>query len=115
TIFGRRRPLPELKSSDDRQRSYAERAATNAPIQGSAADIIKIAMVRLARELPRVSARARMLLQVHDELVFEVPKSEIDEVARLVKEVMEGAAELQVPLVADVKAGPNWRDMEPLL
>ncbi len=114
TIFGRRRPLPELRSSEGRVRSYAERAATNAPIQGSAADIIKIAMVRLADALPKVSEKARMLLQVHDELVFEVPREDVDAVAAKVKEVMEGAAELSVPLEVDAKIGPNWRDMEPV-
>ncbi len=115
TIFGRRRPLPELTSSENRLRSYAQRAATNAPIQGSAADIIKIAMVRLAELLPEKAPKTRMLLQVHDELVFEAPERGHRKVAQLVKEVMEGAAELNVPLVADVKVGRNWRDMEPIL
>lgn len=112
TLFGRRRPLPELASKDARQRSYAERAAANTPIQGTAADIIKIAMVRLADRLPRESPSSRLLLQVHDELVLETPRDEVKVLAATVKEVMESAAELKVPLKADVKAGPNWRDMQ---
>lgn len=112
TIFGRRRPLPEIASSNGQIRSYAERAATNAPIQGSAADIIKIAMVRLAEKLARGPLRARLLLQVHDELVLDVPEEEASALASELKEVMQAAADLSVPLTADVKAGPNWRDME---
>ena len=112
TVFGRRRPLPELASEDARLRAYAERAAANTPIQGTAADIIKIAMVRLADRLQRESARSRLLLQVHDELVLETPRSDVERLAATVKEVMESAAELKVPLKADVKAGPNWRDMQ---
>lgn len=114
TIFGRRRPLPEILSTDNRTRSYAERAATNAPIQGSAADIIKIAMVRLAQRLANDGSRARLLLQVHDELVLETPAAEAAELGACVKEVMEQAADLSVPLTVDLKAGPNWRDMEKL-
>jgi DNA polymerase-1 len=112
TIFGRRRPLPELQSGQSQMRSYAERAAGNAPIQGSAADIMKVAMVRLARELHDCCAETRLLLQVHDELVLEAPKSSLEAVAAKLKEVMSGAAELAVPLEVDVKYGPNWRDME---
>jgi DNA polymerase-1 len=114
TIFGRRRPLPELASSEERVRSYAERAAINAPIQGSAADLIKIAMVRLAQTLPTYAPQARLLLQVHDELVWEAPRAQLADLAPVVKEVMESAAQLEVPLKVEVKAGPNWRDLEPL-
>ncbi|MCX7599534.1 MAG: DNA polymerase I [Armatimonadetes bacterium] len=114
TVFGRRRPLPDLASEDARQRAYAERAAANTPIQGTAADIMKIAMVRLADRLPQSSHYSRLLLQVHDELVLETPRDEVDTVAAIVKEVMQNAAELKVPLKADVKAGPNWRDMQEL-
>jgi len=112
TIFGRRRPLPEIRSSEARIRAYAERAATNAPIQGSAADIIKIAMVRLAERIRADKLPANLLLQVHDELVLEVAEEAADELAGVVKEVMEGAGQLSVPLTVDVKVGPNWRDMQ---
>ncbi len=111
TLFGRRRPMPDLVSRDPRAKAYAERAAANAPLQGTAADIIKIAMVRLADRLPSVSPSCRMLLQVHDDLVFELPESEVDRVAPLVREVMEGAAQMDVPLGVEPKVGANWRDM----
>ena len=114
TICGRRRRLPELDSSNQRLRSYAERAAANTPLQGSAADIIKIAMVDMATRLPQVSNRAKMLLQVHDELVFEVPAAQVQEVGEEVKQVMEGAWQLTVPLKVDIKVGENWRDLEPV-
>jgi DNA polymerase-1 len=83
-------------------------------LQGSAADIVKVAMVRLDERLRTQAARARMLLQVHDELLLEVPHEELDAVSRWVKEVMEGACELQVPLVVDVSVGENWRDLKPV-
>ncbi len=115
TICGRRRPLPELRSSHNRVRAYAERAAANTPIQGSAADIIKIAMVDVAARLPQVSEQAQMLLQVHDELVFEVPAKEVDKVGELAKETMEGAWGLTVPLTVDIKTGNNWRDVKTVM
>lgn len=115
TLFGRRRPMPDLHSSDPRTRSYAERAAANAPLQGTAADIIKIAMVRLAPRLHDAAPSCRMLLQVHDELVFEVAAAEAVRAAHLVREVMESAAALDVPLVVEPRVGPNWRDVEPLI
>ncbi len=111
TLFGRRRPMPDLTSGAPQARAYAERAAANAPLQGTAADIIKIAMVRLAARLPSVAPNCEMLLQVHDDLVFELPERDVDKVAPLVREVMEGAAELDVPLAVEPKVGPNWRDM----
>ena len=114
TLMGRKRALPELHSPEGQTRSYAERAAVNAPIQGTAADIIKVAMVRLPRELERQGTAARLLLQVHDELLLEVPADAVAAVGRLVKEVMEGACELAVPLVVEAAAGHNWRDLEPL-
>ena len=114
TLFGRRRPLPELQSSNPGTRAYAERAAANAPLQGTAADIIKVAMLRLAPRLRAVDPECRMLLQVHDELVLETPRARADEVGALVREVMESAAALDVPLVAEPKVGVNWRDMAPL-
>jgi len=112
TICGRRRPLPELASANQRGRAYAERAAVNTPIQGSAADIIKIAMVDVAARLPQVSKQTRMLLQVHDELIFEVPATDRDKVAEMVRQIMESAWQLTVPLSVDIKVGKNWRDLE---
>lgn len=110
TIFHRRRYIPELKEKNFNVRAFGERVATNAPIQGSAADLIKVAMIRLHHRLQREGHRARMILQVHDELVFEVPDDEVASVRGVVREEMEGAAELSVPLVVDVGVGPNWVD-----
>ncbi len=111
TICGRRRPVPELRSNNRQVRAYAERAAANAPLQGSASDIIKIAMVDIAQRLKEASTSAHMLLQVHDELVFEVPVEDVPAVAQLVMEIMESAWELSVPLHVDVQIGENWRDL----
>jgi len=112
TICGRRRPVPELNSNNRGVQAYGERAAANAPIQGSAADIIKIAMADIAPRLQQVSTDARMLLQVHDELVFEVPEQDMSNVSKLTRQIMEEAWELSVPLSVDLKAGRNWRDLE---
>ncbi len=116
TLLGRRRPFPELKNPRTPQavRAAAERAAINAPIQGTAADIIKIAMVRLHAALAERRLRSRMILQVHDELVLECPQEEVLEAAALVREKMEGAFVLAAPLKVDVEVGPNWYDMEPV-
>ncbi len=114
TLFGRRRPIPELRTGNARARASAERAAANAPLQGAAADIIKRAMVRLAREMGALAPHCRMLLQVHDELVFELAQEDVTAVASLVREVMEGAGTLEVPLVVDLQVGTNWRDMQRL-
>jgi len=110
TLLGRRRYLPELKSGNPNLRGFAERMATNAPIQGTAADLIKIAMVRMARELERRNLRSRMLLQVHDELLFEVPEAELEALEALATEVMESALTLSVPLKVDIKAGSDWAE-----
>jgi DNA polymerase-1 len=110
TLLGRRRYIPELQDRNRQVRSFGERTAMNSPIQGSAADLIKVAMVRLASALARQKLAATLLLQVHDELVLEVPGGELDEVQALVRRHMEGAAELRVPLVADVGVGDNWMD-----
>jgi DNA polymerase-1 len=110
TILGRRRYIPELQDRNRQVRSFGERTAMNSPMQGSAADLIKIAMVRLAETLHRRKLRTALLLQVHDELLLEAPDSEVDTVCQLVRECMEGAAALRVPLVADVGVGPNWMD-----
>ncbi len=110
TLLGRRRPVPELQSRDPRQRSFGERIAVNTPIQGSAADLIKVAMIRLDQRMQREKVAARMLLQVHDELVFEVEEGVVDEFSAMVREEMEGVAELRVPLVVDLAHGPNWAE-----
>lgn len=110
TLLGRRRNIPEISSNNPRLVSNAERIAVNTPIQGSAADLIKVAMVRIARTLERKKFRTRMLLQVHDELVFESPEDELQSVTAMVKEAMERAIELCVPIVVDVGAGANWAE-----
>ncbi len=110
TLYGRRCYIPDINHRVPSRRSAAERQAINAPIQGTAADIMKRAMIRVARELERAGSGARMLLQVHDELVFEVPEAEIEETAALARKVMEGAARLEVPLVVDVGWGRNWEE-----
>ncbi len=111
TLLGRRRYIPEVHSSDPMIRQLGERMAINAPVQGSAADVIKRAMIDLAQALTQRRCEARMLLQVHDELVLECPKRELPDVTRLVREVMEGAITLTVPLTVAIKAGPNWLDL----
>ena len=108
TIFGRRRYVPEVRERNFNIRAFGERVAANSPIQGSAADLIKIAMVRVARALQEHGLESTMLLQVHDELVFEAPEREVEELTALVRREMEGAAELAVPLVVDIGVGSNW-------
>ena len=108
TLFGRVRPIPEIAASNPNIRGNAERMALNAPFQGSAADIIKIAMVRLDKELSRLGSGARLLLQVHDELVLEAPDEEVPAVKRLVADVMEGAAQLKVRLAVHVGSAGDW-------
>ncbi|HEY4304114.1 MAG TPA: DNA polymerase I [Gemmatimonadaceae bacterium] len=108
TIFNRRRYIPELRDRNFNIRAFGERTAQNSPIQGSAADLIKIAMIKIHRALPEQGLRTEMLLQVHDELVFEVPKEELEAAKALVKQQMEHAAELSVPLVVDMGEGENW-------
>jgi DNA polymerase-1 len=108
TIFGRRRPFPDLTSTHRVLRDNAERAALNAPIQGSAADIMKIAMLGVARDIRDGEMRSRMLLQVHDELVFEVAAGEWDALSQIVTNRMSTAAELSVPLEVQIGRGPDW-------
>jgi len=110
TIFHRRRYIPELKERNFNIRAFGERVATNAPIQGSAADLIKIAMIRIHAALMERKMKSRMLLQVHDELVFECPPEELDELSHLVRTLMESAASLDVPLLVDMGVGDNWLD-----
>ncbi len=110
TMFGRIRPLPEIKSSNFMQRSFGERVAMNAPIQGTAADIIKIAMINVYNRLKKENLKSRLLLQVHDELLIETAEDETDEVRKILEEEMEGAAELSVKLEIDVNEGKNWQE-----
>ncbi len=114
TILGRRRYLADINSSNRQQREESERMAINMPIQGSAADIMKLGMIRAAQALAASQSPARMLLQVHDELIFEAPPAAAAEVAELAAEAMAGAFDLRVPLVVDLKTGPNWRDLTPI-
>ena len=110
TLFGRIRPIPDIHSKDYNTRQFAERTAVNSPIQGTAADIIKIAMIRVHKALLQKQLSSKILLQVHDELVLEVPAPEIEKVSALVREEMEGAASLEVPLDVDLKVADNWMD-----
>jgi DNA polymerase-1 len=112
TVFGRVRPIPDIQSRNANLRGFAERTAVNTPLQGTAADLIKLAMIRIDRKLTDRKLKSRMTLQVHDELLFDVPEAEVDEVSSLVRREMEGVIELKVPLVADVGVGDNWRDLK---
>jgi DNA polymerase I len=111
TLFGRLRPIPDIESRNPNSRGFAERTAVNTPLQGTAADLIKLAMISIDRELAERKLKTVMVLQVHDELLFEVPESESDEVGELVRAEMEGVIQLDVPIVADLGFGPNWRDL----
>jgi DNA polymerase I len=112
TLFGRVRPIPDINSKNANQRGFAERTAVNTPLQGTAADLIKIAMINLDREISQRGLKSRMTLQVHDELVFEVPKAEIEAMRALVRDKMENVHKLTVPLVVEIGVGKNWRDLE---
>ncbi len=114
TLFGRRRWIPELQARNSALRGAGERMAINMPIQGTAADIVKIAMIRLYDRLMATGTRARILLQVHDELLLEVPRPELATIAQIVREEMEGAVTLDVPLTVDVKTGTDWESMTPI-
>ena len=114
TLLGRKRQIPELRAANPQLRGAGERMAINMPIQGTAADIQKIAMIRVAERLATSGSRARLLLTVHDELLFEVPRDEVESLAALVRETMEGALPLAVPLIVDVKVGDDWEGMTPL-
>ncbi|MCZ2405747.1 MAG: DNA polymerase I, partial [Burkholderiales bacterium] len=110
TVFGRRLYLPEINSPNGPRRAAAERAAINAPMQGTAADLIKMAMVAVQKRLDQDRSGILMVLQVHDELVFELPEGEVDWLRREVPAIMAGVAELQVPLLAEVGVGRNWEE-----
>jgi DNA polymerase-1 len=112
TLLNRRRYLPEINSKNGSIRGIAERIAINTPIQGTSADIIKVAMIRIMEKLRAKGLKTKMSLQIHDELLFEVPEDEVEKLSRLAKEEMEAAVSLDVPVVVDIKAGKNWRDLE---
>jgi DNA polymerase-1 len=112
TLFGRIRPIPEINSAQFQLRNFAERTALNSPLQGTAADFIKLAMISIDRRLAEEHLEAKMILQVHDELVFELPHNELEKVAALVREEMEGVHKIAVPLLVEVCSGPNWRDLD---
>jgi len=110
TLMNRRRYLPDIGSNNRSVRQFAERIAINAPIQGTAADLIKIAMIHIQRRIEKEERRTKMILQIHDELVFEVPEDEIETVKQLVKEEMEGVTKLSIPLKVDIGIGKNWAE-----
>jgi DNA polymerase-1 len=112
TFFGRIRPIPDIQSRNPNMRGFAERTAINTPLQGTAADLIKLAMIALDREITARNLRSRMTLQVHDELLFDVVPEEAEEMQTLVKQEMENVAEFSIPIVADVGLGDNWRDIK---
>ncbi|MGA7928445.1 MAG: DNA polymerase I [Candidatus Sulfotelmatobacter sp.] len=112
TLFGRVRPIPDINSKNGNQRGFAERTAVNTPLQGTAADLIKVAMIRIDAALQERQLKSRMTLQVHDELVFEVPEGEVETMQSLVREHMEKAHALAVPLLVEMEVGPNWRDLD---
>jgi DNA polymerase-1 len=108
TLSGRRRSIPGIFSTDRMECKMAERMAVNTPVQGSAADLIKLAMIRIAEKIKRESLPLKMMLQVHDELVFECPKNQVEEMGNIIRQEMENAMTLKVPLVASVGFGENW-------
>jgi DNA polymerase-1 len=112
TLFGRIRPIPDINSKNPNLRGFAERTAVNTPLQGTAADLIKLAMIRIDDEIRQRGLKSRMTLQVHDELVFEVPGKEVDEMKALVRDAMENAHRLEVPLLVEMGVGRNWRDLD---
>ncbi len=112
TLHGRIRPIPDINSKNFTQRGFAERTAVNTPLQGTAADLIKVAMIRIGAALQEQKLKSRMTLQVHDELVFEVPEQEVETMQSLVREQMEKVHELAVPLLVEMEVGPNWRDLD---
>ena len=112
TLFGRIRPIPEINSPQMQLRNFAERTALNSPLQGTAADLIKLAMINIDRRLAEEKLEAKMILQVHDELLFEAPTKERGKLEKLVQEEMEGVHKLAVPMAVEIGAGPNWRDLD---
>ena len=112
TLLGRERPIPDINSRNPNARGFAERTAVNTPLQGTAADLIKLAMLKIDQEIRDRKMKSRMTLQVHDELLFDVVPEEADEVEKMVKHEMEHVAEFSVPIVAEVGVGQYWRDIK---
>jgi DNA polymerase-1 len=112
TLFGRIRPIPDINSKNANMRGFAERTAVNTPLQGTAADVIKLAMIKIDADLAHRKLRSRMTLQVHDELVFEGPEKEVDTMRELVREHMQNVYPFKVPLMVDIGVGQNWRDLD---
>jgi DNA polymerase-1 len=110
TLLGRRRPIPEITSSAVFRREGAERVAINTPIQGTSADLIKLAMMNILRTFAEIRSEASLILQVHDELVFEVPLAELENIKTIVREKMENAIILDLPVIVDIGSGPSWGD-----
>ena len=110
TVFGRRRPIPEIHASNFMRRSFSERVAMNSPIQGTAADMMKVAMNAVYEELKRKELQSRIVLQVHDELLLEVPEEELDGVREILVSSMENALTLPVPFLVEAKTGKNWEE-----
>ena len=108
TLFGRKRPIPELSSSNFMQRSFGERVAMNSPLQGTAADIMKIAMIRVFERMEKEQLKSRMILQVHDEILIEAAKEEEESIKKILEEEMKGAASLAVTLETDIHSGTDW-------
>jgi DNA polymerase-1 len=106
------RPIPDINSKNANLRGFAERTAVNTPLQGTAADLIKVAMIHLDQEIRTRGLKSRMTLQVHDELVFEVPQHEKDQMIALVRDKMENVHKVRVPLLVEIGVGPNWRDLK---
>ena len=108
TMFQRRRYIPEISDKNYMMREFGKRAAMNAPIQGSAADLIKMAMIAIDKKMQEEQVRSRMILQIHDELIFDVPEDEVEQMMRIVKEGMQNVVKLKVPLVANASIGRTW-------
>ncbi len=114
TLFGRRRYLPDINSYMPMLKAAAERMAINMPLQGTAADLMKLAMIKIAETLPKIEPKAKIVLQVHDELVLEVPKASVKQVAKFIKTTMENVHKLSVPLIVDIEVGRTWGNLEKL-
>jgi DNA polymerase-1 len=112
TLHGRKRFIPDIRSQNRNIKSAAERIAINTPIQGTAADILKLAMISIDKEMKNLKLKSKMLLQVHDELIFEVEENELDQIKNLVKEKMENVVQLKVPLTVNIGIGVNWFDLK---
>jgi len=113
TILGRRRYIPEINSKNMAVRQFAQRQAVNTPLQGSAADLIKLAMINISKEIKEKKLESRMVLQIHDELLFDLPKEELSPLVKLVRDKMENVLKLDVPVIVDIKKGHNWLEMSP--